>query len=101
MNPIKATSCPYCRSPNIRVRHNTHDWRCERCGNIFAQPFSTSRRHREGSGVIAGPTYGHQLAREILAQHEREKIAATVVKAPFNPGRRRSSPALRKLGRFV
>lgn len=101
MTIAKSNACPYCRSTSIRERRNTGDWRCERCGHIFRDPSSKRQFSRNGSGVIAGPTYGHQLAREILAEHERDRLAAIEVKARFNPGKRRTAPAQRKLGRFV
>ncbi len=72
MNPPKSTSCPFCHSPNIRQRHRTHDWRCERCGELFPRPHSDKKPH-SGSGQFAGLSYRHQLARDILNEHERSR----------------------------
>ncbi len=45
-------------------------------------------------------SYRQQLARQILEQHERDRIAATVVKPVLRPGKRRG-PVAREKGRFV
>ena len=65
-----------------------------------AQQVKTAAPARTGSGKIAGLTWRHQLARDLLAQHERDRIAATIVKPVLRPGRRRAHVA-RDKGRFV
>ena len=69
----------------------------------------TERRARLVKAAAKGPvapknitpiSYRQQLARELLAQHERDRIAATVVKPTMHPGKRRG-PVARRAGRFV
>lgn len=44
--------------------------------------------------------YRQQLAREVLLQHERDRIAATVVKPILRQGKKRAY-ATRKMGKFA
>lgn len=69
---FKHIFCPRCAASDIRQRRD--DWVCNRCGSDFKAPRKeTPDPPGNGSGQIAGPTWRHQIARDILPSNERVK----------------------------
>ena len=89
----RAMRCLECRSTDLAKSVRSGQITCGQCGNGCTQEEAAKAAlrvvvetvKREGSGVIAGRTYRQELAREILAQHERERAVA----GPRKPGRGR------------
>ena len=68
----KSQFCPLCNSTNIREQVRKGNWRCVSCVSSFAAPRRTGGT-KSGSGVVAPLSYRHQLLRDELSKHEKDK----------------------------